>query len=273
MLTSNDLLEIPLFAAMDEEERAAVAQELDEAIFDVGQVALREGEPCARCYVIEQGRIELSLRDGDGAKIVVEVLGPGDIFGELPLLDGGTSLETATALEPTRTMSLDRDDLLDLLRRRPSIAEDIIVSLARRLRATDGLLRQRVSRNPNEAIAEQLTTGQRIADTIARVGGSWPFIFAFAGMISVWLVLNTVLLSSRAFDPYPFILLNLVLSMLASVQAPLIMMSQNRQAANDRIRSELDYQVNLKAELEVSQLVRKVDALGEAMEELRQRRG
>jgi CRP/FNR family transcriptional regulator, cyclic AMP receptor protein len=149
------------------------------------------------------------------------------------------------------------------------MAQDLMVAMVKRIRHTDGLLRRRVSRNPNEVIAEQETLGHRVADAVARFGGSWTFIFLFGAVLVGWVLLNTLLLRQRAFDVYPFILLNLFLSMLAAIQAPVIMMSQNRQDAKDRVRSELDYQVNLKAELEVSELLLKVRALEGAMAEVR----
>ena len=172
------------------------------------------------------------------------------------------------ALEPTRTFRIERHDLERLFRSHPAAALDVLAVMARRLRETDRLLSQRVSRNANEVLEEKSTFGERVADAVARFGGSWSFIFSFGGILLAWVSLNTWLLLGRRgpFNPYPFILLNLFLSMLAALQAPVIMMSQNRQDAKDRVRSELDYRVNLKAELGVTRLLEKFDRLERRLE-------
>jgi CRP/FNR family transcriptional regulator, cyclic AMP receptor protein len=265
------LADVHLFASMDDDERAALAAIMEGELFSQGRVIYEEGEPGGTMHVITEGVVEVSLRQEEGEKLVLERLGPGDFFGELSLLDGGTRSATVTAMEPTATLRLGRDALLALLMQRPHMAQDMMVALAHIVRSTDDLLKKRASRNANEVIEERETLGNRVADGVARFGGSWGFIFSFAAILLSWVVLNTVLLGSGAFDVYPFILLNLFLSMLAAIQAPIIMMSQNRQDAKDRIRSELDYQVNLKAEVGVSELLRKVSSLEEAMEEVRTR--
>lgn len=257
---------IPLFMAMDDDERAALAEIMDEVQFKAGQQIFGADQTGGTFYIIHAGQVELSITDDDDEKLVLELLESGDFFGELSLLDGGTRSATATAMQRTDTLVLERDEFLDLLQRRPHMAQDVMVSLAKRIRRTDNLLRRRVSRNPNEAIQEQETLGDRVADGVARFGGSWKFIFSFAAILIIWVLLNTLL--PRPWDVYPFILLNLFLSMLAAIQAPVIMMSQNRQDAKDRIRSELDYQVNLKAELGVSTLLHKTDLLKDAIEDL-----
>ena len=175
------------------------------------------------------------------------------------------SCSSATAVDEVEAYSLSREEFLGLLRRRADVALDVMAALARRFRKTDELLRRKVP-NPNEVADEQETFGDRVADGVARFGGSWAFIFSFAAILLSWVAINTILIMGKeAFDPYPFILLNLFLSMLAAIQAPVIMMSQNRQDARDRIRSELDYQVNLKAELEIMQLHDKFDRLREEL--------
>jgi len=194
---------------------------------------------------------------------VVDVLEPGEFFGEMSLLDGGGRSTSALAVEDVEAYSLAREEFLGLVRRRSDVALDVMAALARRMRKTDELLRRRV-RNPNEVVQEQQTFGEQVADAVAKFGGSWSFIFLFGGVLLAWVAVNTILIRNvgkEPFDPYPFILLNLFLSMLAALQAPVIMMSQNRQDAKDRIRIELDYQVNLKAELEIMQLHEKFDRL------------
>jgi len=252
---------IPFFQTLDGDERAAVAALMKEARFAAGAAVFREKEPGGVLYVINGGKVELSVLGEDGAKVVVDVLQPGEFFGEMSLLDGGGRSTSAVALDDVEAYSLSREEFLGLLRRRSDVALDVMAALARRFRKTDELLRRKVP-NPNEVADEQQTFGDRVADGVARFGGSWAFIFAFASVLLVWVVINTLLVMGKEpFDPFPFILLNLFLSMLAAIQAPVIMMSQNRQDARDRIRSELDYQVNLKAELEIMQLHEKFDGL------------
>ncbi len=252
---------IPFFQTLDGDERSAVAALMKEARFAAGATVFREKEPGGVLYVIKGGRVELSVVGEDAAKVVVDVLQAGEFFGEMSLLDGGGRSTSAVALEDVETYSLSREEFLGLLRRRSDVALDVMAALARRFRKTDELLRRKVP-NPNEVADRQETFGERVADGVARFGGSWAFMFSFASVLLVWVVINTLLVAGKEpFDPYPFILLNLFLSMLAAIQAPVIMMSQNRQDARDRIRSELDYQVNLKAELEIMQLHDKFDRL------------
>jgi CRP/FNR family transcriptional regulator, cyclic AMP receptor protein len=221
------------------------------------------GEPGGAMHVVLSGRVEVSILDEDRKRVVLNELGPGELFGELSLFDGDPRSASVVALEATRTFQIDRADLERLFTRKPAAALDVLAVMGHRLRRTDLLLSQRVARNANEVYEQKSTLGDHVADGVARFGGSWSFIFAFAAILIVWVALNTFLLFGRKepFDPYPFILLNLFLSMLAAIQAPVIMMSQNRQDAKDRVRSELDYQVNLKAELEIMQLHDKLEAL------------
>jgi len=260
------LKEIALFASMDDEERAALAAIMGEERFPQGHVAYEAGNPGGTMHILLEGEVEISLKDDDGEKIVLDVLGPNDFFGELSLLDGGVRSATVTALCPTSALVLKREDLLPLLLDRPHMAQDMMGALVKIIRRTDALLGGRVSRNPNEVFDEQVTFGTRVADAVARFGGSWTFILSFGVVLTAWVILNTIMLAKQPFDPYPFILLNLFLSMIAALQAPVIMMSQNRQDAKDRIRGELDYQVNLKAELGVSELLQKVAAMEEKLE-------
>jgi CRP/FNR family transcriptional regulator, cyclic AMP receptor protein len=260
---------IPLFASMDDDERTALAAIMDEVSFKVGQIIYRAADVGGTLYILISGEVEMSIEDDDGKKVVIDVLKPGDFCGELSLLDGGNRSATVITTQPTRTLVLTRNHLVDLLMKRPHMAQDMMMWLVKRIRRTDGLLRRRVSRDPNEVIEERETLGNRVADKVASFGGSWTFISLFGLVLVAWVIVNTVLLGEKAFDVYPFILLNLFLSMLAAIQAPIIMMSQNRQDAKDRIRSELDYQVNLKAELEVTEVLRRMDGMQDALDELR----
>jgi len=260
------LRQASFFAPLDDDELDVLAAHIDEQSFAAGQTVFHEGDPGGTMHVVLQGRIDTFINDGDGERLVLDEVRPGGIFGELSLLDGGARSASAVAVERTRTFRIDRDDLERLFAKKPGAALDILAVLGRRLRNADKMLSERVARNANEVIAEKATLGDRIADGVARFGGSWTFIFSFAAVLLAWVALNTLAVVGREpFDPYPFILLNLFLSMLAAVQAPVIMMSQNRQDAKDRVRSELDYQVNLKAEVEIMELHDKLERLSAAL--------
>ena len=259
MSTDAEILrDIPLFQTMDDNERAAVAALTDEAHFAEGVRLFHEHDMGGVCYVVRSGRVELSVLDETGQKLVVDVVEPGELFGELSLFDGGNRSAGAVALTEVDALVLERDEFLAFLKRNPDAALDVLAALTKRIRRADTLLKHRIQ-NPNELIEERETVGNRIADAVAAFGGSWRFIIMFLSMMLVWITAN--MLVGKAWDPYPFILLNLVLSMLAALQAPVIMMSQNRQDAKDRIRSEADFQINVKAEVEIAELHEKLDKL------------
>lgn len=259
--------EVPIFGLLDDEEREALAQMMDCRDFKEGEVIFHYGDSGGEIFILRNGSIELFIESMEGEKIVISENEKGDVIGELSFLDGGARTATALAREATQTLVMHRDRLLEFIDKHPHAAMDLLTAVGRRLRATDELLRTQVSRNPNLEEEERLTFGQRIADKVASFGGSWTFIIIFAVILAVWVVLNSTALLAKHFDPYPYILLNLFLSMIASVQAPVIMMSQNRLSSKDRLKSDLDYEVNLKAELEVAHLHRKVDHIYERLEE------
>jgi CRP/FNR family cyclic AMP-dependent transcriptional regulator len=261
------LRERSVFQLLDDAEMAELGAHPDEISFAPGETVFAAGQPGGGMHVVLSGRVEVSIADAEGDRVVLQEVGAGGIFGELSLFDGEPRSATVVAVEPTRTFRIDREDLERLFVRHPKAAIDILAVMGSRLRQTDMLLSRRVSRNANEVLEEKETFGERVADGVARFGGSWAFIFSFAAILLAWVSVNTFLLLGhrQPFDPYPFILLNLFLSMLAAIQAPVIMMSQNRQDAKDRVRSELDYQVNLKAELGVAKLHEKFDRLEERL--------
>ena len=249
------LKDIPLFTPMDDSERSAVAELMDEVTFKAGQQLFHERDQGGVCYVIRSGRIELSVIDESGEKLVVDVLEPGELCGELSLLDGGNRSTTAVALTDVEALGLERPEFLAFLRRQPDASLDVLSALAKRIRRADKLLKQRVQ-DPNELIEGGATLGDRVADAVASFGGSWRFIFLFLAFMFGWMIVNG---TRAAWDVYPFILLNLILSTLAALQAPVIMMSQNRQDAKDRVRSEADYRVNVRAMVEIAELHEKLD--------------
>jgi uncharacterized membrane protein len=259
--------EVPIFGLLDDEEREALAQMMDCRNFKEGETIFHYGDPGGEIFILSAGRVELFVESIEGQKLILSENEKGDVIGELSFLDGGSRTATALAREDTQLLTMHRERLLGFIDKHPHAAMDLLTVVGRRLRATDELLRTQVSRNPNVEEEERLTFGQRIADKVASFGGSWTFIILFGVVLTIWVILNSTALLRNHFDPYPYILLNLFLSMIASIQAPVIMMSQNRLSSKDRLKSDLDYEVNLKAEMEVAHLHRKVDHIYERVEE------
>ena len=258
------LRSVAFFHLLDDDELAELAAHIDEESFKANQPIFKAGDSGGTMLTVLTGKVETFIIGDKNERIVLDDYGPGEIFGELSLLDGAPRSANAVAVETTRVFIIDRDDLQRLISKKPDAALDIMMILGQRIRKTDALLTSRVTQNPNEIIDEKATLGERVADEVARFGGSWNFIGLFGAVMLVWITLNMFLLT-KPFDPAPFIGLNLILSMLAALQAPVIMMSQNRQDKKDRVRSELDYQVNLKAEVEVMQLHERVEQLQKEM--------
>jgi uncharacterized membrane protein len=225
------------------------------------------GEPGDRAYVLVSGSVQVTTIDEDHQEIVVDQPAAGEFFGFASMLDQTPHQTTATAQEETSCIEVDRHDILILLERKPHAGMDMLAVLGRQFHTSQKIIRVRAARNPNEVIEEKETFGERIADTVASFGGSWTFIILFAVVLIAYASTNIVL-RGRAWDPYPFILLNLFLSMLAAIQAPVIMMSQNRQDKKDRVRGELDYDVNRRAESEIQGLSRKMNLLGDKIEDV-----
>ncbi len=259
--------EVQIFGLLDEEEREALAQMMNSRDFKAGEAIFQYGDPGGEIFILRNGSVEVYVESTDGEKIILAENEKGDVLGELSFLDGGPRTATAVAREDTQTLSMHRERLLEFVDKHPHAAMDLLTVVGRRLRSTDDLLRTRVSRNINVEEEQRMTLGQRVADRVAAFGGSWKFIAIFGSCMVIWVILNTVAVLFRHFDPYPFILLNLFLSMIAAIQAPVIMMSQNRQAAKDRLQADADYEINLKAELEVAHLHRKLDNIYERLEE------
>lgn len=253
------LADVGFFKLLDDDERAVLAQQVEHRTIPAGTTIFHEGDPGGIMYVIRSGKVELWLYDEDRQRVVLATFEEGDFFGELSLLDQERRSATATTLTDTEVLIIDRIDLQLLFKQKPDAALDVISVLGNRLRFTSEIVRSRAARNPNEVIEERLTLGDRLADQLAAFGGSWRFIILFGSLLIGWIVINLVL--ANPLDPFPFILLNLILSTLAALQAPVIMMSQNRADAKDRIRAELDYRVNVKAETEVAEVHAKIDEL------------
>jgi uncharacterized membrane protein len=261
------LKKVPLFALLDDQEAAVLADEVEVRNFAARQRIYKIGDPGGQAYVMVSGLVQLTTVDEDNQELVVDQPAQGEFFGFASMLEQTAHQTTATAVEPTVCLEVDRHDIEVLLRRMPHAGMDMLTVLGKQFHAAQRLVRIRAARNPNVVIEKEATFGERIADRVAGFGGSWTFITSFLASLVVYSIIN-VWLGHKAWDPYPFILLNLILSMLAAVQAPVIMMSQNRQDTKDRLRSELDFDVNRRAEVEIQGLARKLNLLGDKIGDL-----
>ena len=262
-----ELRHVPLFELLDDEEAAILAAQVEVRQFAARQRIYRIGDVDGKAYVVMSGSVRVTMVDDDQQEVLLDEAGHGGIFGFASMLDGVPHMTSAMALEPTTCLEVDRNDIEVLLRRRPMAGMDMLTVQSRQIHAAQALVRLRASRNANEIIEEEMTMGERIADEVARFGGSWTFIITFAVVLTAYTMTN-IWLRGKAWDPYPFILLNLFLSMLAAIQAPVIMMSQNRQDAKDRVRSELDFDVNRRAELEIQALSAKLNLLTDKVDDI-----
>ena len=258
-----DLLkEVPLFNLLDQHERAELAAELDIVRFPAGEVIYHYGDPGDAIYVVSEGEAELFLKNDTGERIVLEIAQRGDFFGELSLLDQGTRSASVVVTQELTALRLDRGDLEKFLQIRPQAAMDLLGAMGRRHRGTVERLRHTATRNVNEEVADNRTAVQKVADWIAEFAGSIPFLLIHVGFFAFWLVVNWVPIPGlRQFDPYPFGFLTLAVSLEAIFLSVFVLLSQNRQAAKDRVHADIEYDINLKAELEIGHLHEKVDRL------------
>jgi CRP/FNR family transcriptional regulator, cyclic AMP receptor protein len=257
-----DLRQIPLFALLDDDELGVLAAQVEVKRFAERQRIYKMGEAGKHAYVMISGAVRVSTVDESHQEVIVDEPRHGDFFGFASMLEDTPHQTTALALEETTCLEVSRDDIETLVRQKPMAGMDMLTVVSRQFHASQHLVRVRASRNVNEVIEEEMQFPQRIADAVARFGGSWSFIILF-GVVLLTYTSTNILLKGRSWDPYPFILLNLFLSMLAAIQAPVIMMSQNRQDTKDRVRGELDYDVNRRAEAEIQALSNKLNLLNE----------
>lgn len=255
------LATVEFFEHLNDEDRARLAEVVDLKPLAAGETLFKAGEPGDSLFVVRTGEVELFIRDTTGQKIVLTIAGANEIFGELALLDRGARTATAVALTDSELLELDREDLLLLFERTPAAALRLLAAMGHMTRKADELLKSRVSRNVNEEVEEHLSTLQRVADWIAWFSGSMPFLLLNLIWFLVWVSINTLPLGIPVFDPYPFGLLTMIVSLEAIFLSCFVLISQNRQAEKDHVRSDIEYEVNIKAELEVAHLHEKTDLI------------
>jgi uncharacterized membrane protein len=259
-MTLDTIRSVPLFASLDDEAAGELRSLLSTRDVATGIELFRAGDDGDAMYLIESGRVRIAVSDEDKKEIVLAELARGDFFGEMAIIDGKKRSADAKIIEDARLAVLSRENFLRFIHDNPNVALEMLSATFSRLRTTDRMLQQRVSRNVNEEQDKRSTLADRAADHLAEFGGSWKFIGAALGIIISWIVFNSYILI-RGFDPLPYQMLNLVMGIIAGLQAPIIMMSQNRQSGKDRLRADLDYQVNLKNELALTEVLRRLDVL------------
>ena len=272
---AQSLARVPLFKRLEPPELEKLAEEIDQVNFKNGEVIFNEHDRGDSLYVVESGSVRIWVIDEDVKEVTLAELKPGDFFGEMAVLDRGERSSSASAIGDTHLHRLSSDDFQQFLIEHPDAAIDVICEIAARMRQTNLLVSQRATRNINVEMEQKSTIGQRIADKVASFGGSWTFIIIYLSFLASWIAFNTFVLvhygrgeNGAQFDPYPYILLNLMLSMTAALQAPIIMMSQNRAAEKDRLAAEQDFKVNLKSELMLEEMIRKQRARDVQMDQL-----
>jgi uncharacterized membrane protein len=260
-MTVETLRQVPLFESLDDATARKLCGLVDTLDCPANRVLFHAGDVGDAIYLIESGKVRICVQAKDGHEVTLANLGRGDFFGEMALLDGERRSADAVVAEDARLALLSREHFLSFMRSSPDVALEMLTALANRLRHTDELLRHSATRNVNVEEAAQLTLADRAADIIAEFGGSWKFILAAVLFFNTWVLINTWLLAERPFDAYPYLLLSTVINMLAVLQAPVILMSQNRQSYKDRLRAEIDYQVNLKNELALNEIIQRLKTL------------
>jgi uncharacterized membrane protein len=258
---------VPLFANLAQAQLDPLRKDAVRQLYNAGEIIFNHGDLPEYLYIVEDGIIDIVL-PAKGEEIILATLEPGSFFGELSVFDNQPRTATARATADASLICIPLASIAALTNRSPTAARQFMSVIIHRLRTADELLARVQLKNINEVIDEQMTIGQKVADLVARFGGSWIFIISFCGFLLLWMAVNTAYFLRSPPDPFPYIFLNLILSCIAALQAPVIMMSQNRQDVKDRLRGELDYAVNRRAESEIQGLARKLNLLGEKLEDV-----
>jgi len=259
--TATMLAEVPLFALLDDEERALLAERVQIVTFKADEQLFQYGDPGDAMYILKSGEVELTVKTKTGEKLFLERPTAGDFFGEISLLDEGPRTATARAVSDVEAIEIDRGDLDELFRLKPAAAMDLLAATGRRLRQTALLLRNAATRNANEVIEDKRSRVMRVADWIADFSGSLPFLFIHIGVFAIWILLNVGLIKLGGFDPFPFGFLTLVVSLEAIILSVFVLLSQNRQVEREKVRGDIEYDVNLKAEMQIAHMHEKVDTM------------
>lgn len=261
LMTLESLRSVPLFASLDDEGATGLREQLEFELMPAGGTLFKQGDEGDAMYLIEDGRVRIFIKDEDGDEVTLAELGGGDFFGEMAILDGKPRSAYATVVAESHLAVLSRDHFLTFVRRNPDVALTMLSAITDRLRQTDEMLRQRVTRNFNEVEEEGKTFADRMADAVSEFGGSWAFIAATIVFVAYWVVYNSYWRHDQGIDPFPYSFLDVMNGIVAALLTPIILISQNRQTEKDRLRSDLDFQINLKNELSLTEVMRRLDVL------------
>jgi CRP-like cAMP-binding protein len=259
------LAEVGHLRELSDRERAALAERIDLQRYRAGEMIFNFGDPGHALYIVRSGEVEIFLKNDQGEKIVLETSKPGDVFGEISLLDSGPRTAWVAAISDVEVLRLDRAHFEDYVRQYTPAALNLLSVAARRLRKSDDLIRRTVARNVNDVAAEQETIITRISDAVPALTGSLPSVLFHALLFASWVLINIgVLRITKAFDPYPFEFMSVIVSLEAIFLSLFVLTSQNRQRARDRIRSDIEFESSINTETKIAYLHEKVDRLTEA---------
>ena len=261
LMTLEALRSVPLFASLDDVEATGLRELLDLELKPAGSVLFKQGDEGDAMYLIEDGGVRIFIHDEEGDEVTLAELGGGDFFGEMAIFDGKPRSAYATVVADSRLAVLSREGFLSFVRRNPDVALTMLSAITDRLRQTDEMLRHRVTRNLNEVEEESKTFADRMADSVSEFGGSWYFIAATVLFVVYWVVYNSYWRNNQGIDPFPYSFLDVINGIAAALLTPIILISQNRQTEKDRLRSDLDFQINLKNELSLTEVMRRLDVL------------
>ena len=261
LMTLEALRSVPLFGALDDDAAKGLRDLLVIRDFPADALLFQLGDAGDAMYLIEEGRVRIFIHDEDGEDVTLAELSDGDFFGEMAIVDGKPRSANAIVLEDARLAVLSREDFLRFVRANVDVALEMVSAISDRLRQTDRLLRQRVSRNVNVENDARMTLVDRLADAVSSFGGSWQFIGATIVFVVLWVWFNTYIQRDQGIDPFPYSFLDVINGIVAALLTPIILISQNRQAEKDRLRADLDYQINLKNELTIAEVLRRLDVL------------
>ena len=262
------LAKVPLFALLDDQERKELADHLDLVKAPKDKILFSYGDPGDSMFVVIEGVVEIFFKNDTGERILLETAHDGHFFGEISLLDGGARTASAIVTEDLVALVVDRGDLDEFLKLKPQAALDLLAASGRRLRETSRLLRHTASRNPNDEEEDQRTIVLKIADWIAEFSGSLNFLFLHAGLFFLWIILNiNPLVKTRigGFDPFPFGLLTMAVSLEAIFLSVFVLLSQSRQVERDKRRNDIEFDVNLKSEMQIAHMHEKIDHINEEL--------
>jgi uncharacterized membrane protein len=272
MVDPNIFNDVPIFALLDSEERLVLAQQVGVKNFEKGETIYKIGEPGGHAYLIQQGKVDVMMIDIANQQLKVDMVEVGGMLGMSSLLSNSTHLTTAVAIEATCAIEIDRNDISTLLQKKPLAGLDMMTMIEKQLRATHELMRTRVIRNPNDEVVTQPTFGEKLSDFLTMVAGDIRFVYFNLAWFVFWIIFNTHIIPGlEAFDPFPFGLLTMIVSLEAIFLSLFVLISQNRQASREKVRNDIEYDINVKAELEIGEVLQRLGRIEQSLADLKRK--